>query len=67
MSAMYLKGNLSALTGNSLLWLADRWGWFDIGTKDDLAAITDSAHNSTGMIGSFIYHVVFDRESVIIL
>ena len=46
---MYFKGNLFALAGDRLLRLTDGRRWLDVGAKDDLAAVTDSAHNTTAV------------------
>lgn len=52
--------------GYGLLRLADGWGWFDMGTKYDFTAVTDSSHDSACVVGGFDDFTVFDCESIIV-
>ena len=64
---MNFKRNIFAVACSCFLWLANGRGWFDISAENDLASITDTTHDATGVIACFADLPVFKMKSIIII
>ena len=48
------------------LGLADRWCWFDMGTEDNVTAVTHTAHDTACMVGGLGNDAVFLDKTVVV-
>ena len=63
---MDFQGEWFFVFGDGLLWLADGWGWLDVGAEDDFAAVADSSHDAACVVGCFDDFIILDGEAVVV-
>ena len=65
-AAVDFEGEWLLVFGDSTLWLADGWGWLDVGAENDFAAVADSAHNTACVVGGLDDFVVLDGKTIVV-
>ena len=66
MASFDLKLQIFAGAGYGGLGLADRWCWFDMGTEDNVTAVTHTAHDTACMVGGLGNDAVFLDKTVVV-